>query len=336
MKGFLKLVGIFLIPFAVLVAIYFYTDIFKVTRHYEQYYTDTDYIGYNRAYVSTMTYLNQRQKYHYDSFIFGNSRSAFYEVKDWQKYLPEGSSCFHFDASSGSVKGVHDKVLFIDRQGDTIKNAMLVIDYELLSRKEITEGHTHMSPPILDHNKNFMAFHAAQVEAFMQPQFLYAVADYNISHKFKSYMKEYLSLADTLNKYDQKINERRFVAIEKQIKDSTYFKKKEVLKKFKNRQKPGTFSQGTLDDERRQLLQDIREVFDKHHTNYQVILGPQYDQIKINKEVLSDLYNIFGKERVHDFTGVNKWNQDFHNYYENSHYRPHVAAEVMKITYQGN
>ena len=175
MRGFLKQVAVFLLPFALILAIYFYTDIFKVIRHYDQYYTDKDYIGYNRAYVSTMTYLNQRQKYHYDSFIFGNSRSAFYQVSDWQKYLPQGASCFHFDASSGSVKGVHDKVLFIDSQGDTIRNALVVIDHELLSRTEITEGHTHLSPPILDHNSNFMAFHAAQVEAFMQPQFLCAL-----------------------------------------------------------------------------------------------------------------------------------------------------------------
>ncbi len=59
-----------------------------------------------------------------------------------------------------------------------------------------------------------------------------------------------------------------------------------------------------------------------------------YDQIPLEKEQLNLLYDIFGKENVYDFSGKNEFTESVFNYYENSHYRPHVAAEIMDIIYE--
>ena len=80
MKHFLVKITTFCLPLFILAIIYIITDVFKVIYHYDPYYTGSDYIGVNMAYGSTMTYINQNPKYHYDSFIFGNSRSLFYEI----------------------------------------------------------------------------------------------------------------------------------------------------------------------------------------------------------------------------------------------------------------
>ena len=44
---------------------------------------------------------------------------------------------------------------------------------------------------------------------------------------------------------------------------------------------------------------------------------------------------IFGDDCVFNFSGINKWTTDYHNYYEVSHYRPHVASEIMDSIYSG-
>ena len=70
-----------------------------------------------------------------------------------------------------------------------------------------------------------------------------------------------------------------------------------------------------------------------------------YDEQKkyINGADVNDLIIIFsytgnyfleGKQNVFDFSGINFITNDYHNYYENSHYRPHVADYIMKEIYK--
>ena len=145
-------------------------------------------------------------------------------------------------------------------------------------------------------------------------------------------MKEYLSDPSRQEKYDIITNERRRPDAEDKIAAGTYYDA-EHMKVFENVQKPGTYSEHILTDVERRMIREIREIFDRHNTNYEIVLGPQYDQIKLNDDTMNFLYETFGREHVHDFTGVNKWTTDYHNYYENSHYRPCVASEIMEIVY---
>ena len=88
-------------------------DPFRIVWHYDEYYKGTR-IGINRGFVSTMVYINQKDKYNYDSFIFGNSRSIAYYEDEWKKYIPQNSSVLHFDASGGSVAGLYYKVKYLE------------------------------------------------------------------------------------------------------------------------------------------------------------------------------------------------------------------------------
>lgn len=80
---------IVLSPFLLLLLLYIILDPFKVIHGEPPFYKKGDVIDINRGYVSTVTYEKQYQKYKYDSFIFGNSKSRFYEISDWQKYYPQ-------------------------------------------------------------------------------------------------------------------------------------------------------------------------------------------------------------------------------------------------------
>jgi hypothetical protein len=330
MKHFLVKITTFCLPLFILAIIYIITDVFKVIYHYDPYYTGSYYIGVNRAYGSTMTYINQNPKYHYDSFIFGNSRSLFYEIDTWKKYLPKESVCMHFDESGGSISGVRDKVAFIDKNGGKLKNALLVIDHNLLSIIEQKNGYLFIAPPILKDYKNIIDFHWQHFLAFLNPTFIVALADYNMFGTFRPYMKNLIS--DRHSTYIPEYNEFQKTLTENEISKGIYYDAAH-MKAFEDKQKPGTYSSEKLDIEEIKCLREIKELFDKHKTSYKIVISPLYDQIKLNRSVYNTLCSIFGKNHIYDFSGVNKWNKDFHNYYEDSHYRPIVSAEIMDIIY---
>ena len=58
MKRFLKYCLLFGLPFGLLVVWYVLLDPFKVIWHYDEYYEPNDFVGINRGYVTTMSYIN--------------------------------------------------------------------------------------------------------------------------------------------------------------------------------------------------------------------------------------------------------------------------------------
>ena len=334
MKRFLIKISAFFLPVVILVIIYIATDVFKVIHHYDPYFDPYPYyIGVNRAYGSTMTYINQNPKYHYDSFIFGNSRSSIYEIDTWKKYLPKGSRCMHFDEYGGSISGVRDKIVFIDKNGEHIKNALLVIDYGLLGHIDQEDaGYLFMAPPVLKNNTNLFVFHTKHFMSFINPTFLTALADYKMFGIYRTYMENYINNGQSTT-YISKYNEFQKTRIEKEIKEGVYYDE-EHLKIFEGVQKPGTYSNEKIGEKELAYFKDVKDIFDRHKTSYKIVISPLYDQIKLNPQTYKILCSIFGKENIYDFSGPNKWNKDYHNYYESSHYRPIVSAEIMDIIYR--
>ncbi len=81
------------------------------------------------------------------------------------------------------------------------------------------------------------------------------------------------------------------------------------------------------------LLRNMKKIFDQQHTQYRIVISPLYDQVKLSSRDVTVLQNIFGSENVFDFSGINTITADMHNYYEGSHYRPHVARQIMDSIY---
>ncbi len=330
MRKFIRNILLFVSPIFLLLVAYIYTDVFRVIHHYDPFYDDTNFVWSNRSYGSVMTYINQQPKYHYDSFIFGNSRSLYYEVDEWKKHLPAGSSCIHMDESVGSVSGVRDKIRYIDKSGGELKNALLVIDWQLLNLTECPESHITITPPILKDNDNLLMFHLKHFLAFLNPQFLLAVTDYSLFRTFRPYMSS--MILDRIIPYDTKYNEFSYPMLEESIQKGTYYDD-ELVRYFSRKQWPGTYSHEQLSEQSIVYLKEIKEIFDKHQTSYKIVISPLYDQRKLRRETYRTLCGIFGKDHIYDFSGVNAWTSDYHNYYEPSHYRPKVSAEIMNRIY---
>ena len=331
MKKFIRTLSLFMLPICLFIGIYAAIDVFRVVRSHELFYTEGNRIGLNRGYGSTVTYIQQREKEQYDAFIFGNSRSLFYEVKTWREYLPQDAHPFHFDASGGSVRGLRDKIVFIDRNGDRIRHALLVLDADLLGNEEPVEGYLYAEPPQLRNYTNWIDFQKQHFLAFLNLRFLTAWADYSLFGTYRPYMK--LLLTETKEHYDPVTNEISEPLTEQQIAQGTYYDEAHI-QAFDGMQFEGGYSNEKLSSKSIEWLQEIRRIFDRHHTDYRVIIGPQYDQLRLRPETLRHLRKIFGNTAVYDFSGPSKWSKDYHNYYEPYHYRPHVATEILRIVYR--
>jgi hypothetical protein len=337
--SFIGKIFVFGLPLLVLSVLYFFVDPFKVLGDYPVYYKSgyPQYIVLNRGFVSTTMFDKYYSRYNYNSFILGNSRSIFYEVNDWKPYLNGGQSCFHFDASDENIYGIYKKVLYLDSKVPRINNILLILDYSTLSDPgPHKEGHLFVIPPQLENNQNFLQFHLEFLKSFFNPKFLLGLIDLNLSGKISSFMENASLFDDRPVVYDLISNEIRFENFEKMIEedDNLYYRSRMHL--FYERTGKKEYSRIAIYDQQKRYLEEIKKIFNKHNTDYKIIINPLYDQIALNQNDLKYLRNIFGEENVFDFSGINEFTNDYKNYYETSHYRPNVACRIIRKIYQGS
>lgn len=328
MKRFLVLIGLFCLPFLILLVSYCVTDPFKVLYHYDYYYNNGNPLGVvlNRDYVSTSTFKNLYPQYKYNSFIFGNSRSIFYEVSDWEKYIGQDAKPFHFDASSESLYGIYKKIIYVDDK-ISIKNALIILDYNTLLQTEPRKTHLFYISPVLENNTNWSGFHTAFIRAFFSPEFIAPYFEYKITGVMVP------PLDSRPFYYEHVPNEIKFTSQEQKIKDGIFYTSQKLTAEFPLIDYTDSVNVPIIKEPQFDMLCKIKDIFEKHHTNYKIIINPLYDQIQLNPKDIEILSTIFD-HKVYDFSGNNCFTDDYHNYYEESHYRPHVAAEIMRIIYE--
>jgi len=314
---------------------YLYFDPFKVLYDYNSFY-ETTAVTLDKDYVSTETFIKNSENLDYNSFILGNSRSIFYQVSDWKKHLNNNAICFHFDASAESLWALNKKVEYIDKKGNNIQNILLILDYSILIQDKPNTGHLFIISPALVGESNIVEFHRTFFLAFLTPKFLYAFFDYKISGKVKPYMKKGSLLDDRPLDYDLSTNEERFDYFENQIKENEniYYSQQRLSVFYPRDTTNQKFSKKCIYNSQKTLLENIATITKKHNTKIKVIINPLYDQLKLDESDLKYLKSTFGAENVFDFSGINKFTNDYRNYYETSHYRPQVAREILSIVYE--
>lgn len=334
LRKFIRKCLLFSIPLWLHIGIYAVTDPFMVIFDYDNYYTERQIpLALDRDYVSTMTYVQNKKNIDYDSFIFGNSRSMYYPVADWQHHIGDSARCYHFDASAESLYGVLKKVQWIDLNGGSLKNALFVIDASLLEQAlPQTDSHLFYVSPILEDYANLFGFHFTHWKSFLNIKFAYAVCDYSVSHEVKDYMVANHFLENYNVEYELESNEVTEESFEQAIQEGKYYTP-ERLSVFEGAQTP-RMGDAVIYEEQRVLLNQLCDILNKHRCNYKIVISPLYNQVQLNTADIHSLQNIFGEQRICDFSGVNDITTDYHNYYEAAHYRPIVAKRIMEDIYK--
>ena len=334
MKKFAKYIFLFLLPLIVIMLPFFIGDPFKILRHYDRYYPEDGqplYLNINRSYVSTRMYLQYRDSFLYNSFIFGSSRSGNFLMEDWKQYLPDSASYFHFDGYGESLYLVHKKLLFVNGKSH-IDNVLLPVDAELLGKDTPFKGHIWVTPiELLDYHQ-LGEFYGEHVRAYLSPKLFLAYTDLLLNLKVKSYMIEW-GVVDTVPiHYLLYSNER-----EKHIPvipcPEAYYTER-LLNDFASARRDTSDYAPMLKENHKSMLRDIKSVFDQNHTNYKIVINPMWNQRCLAQEDVDYLIEIFGKDNVFSFEGKNIITEDYHNYQNATHFWPHIAAKMMQIIYE--
>ena len=162
-------------------------DAYKVFGKYDDYYTDS-IIELNREMVTTRSYINYRKKEKFNSFIFGSSRSQSFKCEKWNEFLDDNDKTFHFDAHGEGIYGIAKKVEYINKLGDSIKNAIIIVDRTILSTtKNRVKSHLYISPPKLTNESSFKYYYKF-IEGQLNYKFLLSYFDYSIFKTYRDYM----------------------------------------------------------------------------------------------------------------------------------------------------
>lgn len=333
MKQFLTRIAFFslfgIVPLLILLASYIYFDPFKVLRDYDDY--SYPFISPDRDYVSTEQYIKNNEKFHYNSFIFGSSRTLAYRPKSWKKHLSATANPFMFDASVESIYGIYIKLKYLDSLHKKIDNALIIFCRDAtFSKTENEKGHLFIKHPATTGESN-LDFQLAFFKSYLSPLFFLNFHRYIYTKKFSPSMVGYIE--NRKIRYDKITNELNIIDQEDEITKTPveyYIKRKDV---FYSRKGEQIDSIQQIQVKQLYMLKEIKRILKKNKTNYRIVMSPLYEQTKFNPKDVSILKNLFG-DHIYDFTGKNEITEHKTNYYENSHYRPVIGDSILNIIYK--
>jgi len=323
------LFGIVFLPFIPIMVVYFINDPFMVLRNYNDY--SHPVCIPNRDYVSVQNFINRYRENNYNSFIFGSSRTIGVNVSEWQKHLRRDARIFKMDASAESIYGIYKKVIFLDSMQVDLKNALLFLDRDVTfnnvsnnSREMLYIKHPAIS------GESEWDFQLVFFKAYMNPKFLIHYFDYLINKKYKPEMKGYIDNRVVL--YDKFTNEMTIVGWEKFASDtSAYY----TINKdyFYSRSGEKVSEKKQILDPQYFMLKEIKRIFDKHGTDFKIVLNPLYEQQKFHAADREMMKQLFG-ENLYDFTGKNEYTENKYNYFEAYHYKSSLGSLILRKIYQ--
>lgn len=339
-KGYFKILYkcfLLALPLLVVLVYYFITDPFKVLHHYDKFYQSgkAPIVILNKDYVTIQTYLNNYKKYHYDSYIFGSSRSMFFTVHDWGQYI-HSDKCYHFDAWKESLYGMYLKFKLLDQQHADIKNVLIVLDTSVLEMTENSyrDANLYMKHPLLSGSGN-LSFQYQFIKPFFDIRFLTAYTGYKITGEVKSYMRSMDVFDEKPMLYNDTTNEIKWFYTDSVLAKNADIYYSEHKDMFAGRDNVLRISKKCIGDKQKKLLEEMQRILVRYGSSYKIIITPHYMQNKFNPTDLEYLQQLFGKENVFDFSGRNTITEDKRNFYDMGHFRPQVAKYLLSVVYAG-
>lgn len=323
-----------MLPCIAVVGLIIYLDFFKVFFDYDEYYSDDLFVSLNREYVCLQTLEKKQKSKKPDSFIFGSSRSQAFKCKDWKAYLPTECIPFHFDAANEALIGVLTKLEYLERNDIEINNVLFVVDIGLLNQTSFKSRNSSLtiSHPKISTNSS-LDFYSPFLSASLNPKFVASYIDFNTFGEHRSYMGQYIANTKFSNEVDSVDMDIYYGKDNEILNDSVAFYKKTIASGIFYDRTVIPVDSSLLTKTTMVQLKKIKQIFEENNTDFQIVISPLYDQVALNKDYLNLMNEIFSESKVHDFSGVNDFTNSLGNFYEKSHYRPHVARQIMKKVY---
>lgn len=327
----LKKITLFCLPFVAIVVWYLIVDPFMVLYNHDD-YNKNHFIDKNLDYVTTEVYLKNSPEIDYDSYIFGGSTSLYTTATDWLKHLDPNSEVFSFNASGEHITGIWSKLKYIDSKDREIRNVLLVIDADATFGRFVNDN-----PIFMKHYEIYpsskLNFHYKYFLNFINIRFLAPYVHYGLTGDYFPYMRN--TLKNEYYYYDPISNEYHNVGILESLKTDSLNYYESRKGRFGEPKGPSAEAEPGISQDDIQMLEEIREIFNRHHTDFRVLICPAYNQIAFNQEDLAILQGLFGTQKVFDFSRTERYTGDMSNYYDEFHFKRYVGAEMIDIMYAG-
>ncbi len=283
----------------------------------------------NREMMNTEILLRRPDSHSYDAFIFGNSRSLAYQCKDWLPWIAPARP-YHYDALGETLLGVRGKLRLLDREGIELRKALLVVDPVLLSAINDPGNVVTIKHPAVSEGSR-LRFQGIFLKAFFSDLFALKYLDYRFFGTYRPYMAGAISPTPaSANTRDPETNDVFSVGLEAEI----------AARPAQFAANVGAGADRTprdampvIGEPQLKMLEDIRASFGRLHTDYRVVVSPDFARARLNPSDVAVLHKLFGADRVHDFSRDPDLGLDVRDWYDTSHYRPTIARKVLRRVY---
>ena len=327
-RSFFLKVSLYLSPFVFALGWFVIMNPYHVGS-YEPGLYDNPFVHLNREMVCYETHEALKDSMHFNAFIFGSSRSHAYRCSDWAQHLPADAIPFHLDASAESLTGTWQKIRYLNRVGTDIRYALLIMDPEFFNWSGWNRPPPTYHPHPLGSGESIFSYRFTYLRAFLTPEVLLAYFEYRLFGQHKPYMKVYTDRPE-YNAFLDPVTCDLHYGLEDQIRSDSlsYYASREWTRAESEQQRKTRPS-----DREVAMVSEIASIFATHGTDVHIILSPTFNRVRLSEARLAMLREHFGADRVHDFGGKNKWTEPRGNYYETTHYRPHLARAIMTEVY---
>lgn len=331
MKKFIITIAcFFMIPIITLLSIYYWTDPFKILKPFD--INDID--ATNREYMSTELFIKNKESIKYNSFIFGSSRAGGFNTYTWRMYLEKEDQPYLFQAWSETLTGIYLKLDYLDKNDINIDNAILLFDIpstfasKQLPTEVLTLKHYHFT------NTSHCQYSMTQFYNFCQKPSLWISS---IKKKISNTKIPYS--ADLVTNDWDPTNKENYNYLLKQ--DSLKSCSEKTRNTFlynheKDKNLPQKISKSLINDDFLTILEDIKEILYKHKTNYHIVISPAIcsSNPRINQEDLAIIEELFGKDKVHNYSDCNDITNDYNNFSDPNHFGLRVGYIIFEDIYK--
>ena len=330
MKRFLTtILLVIVIPLLLLAGIYLWTDPFRCIHTFD--INDVDVT--NREYISTELFLRNNPTYHYNSFIFSSSRGGGMNTYQWKLYLPEGAQPYLFQAWGESLTGMEMKLEYLDEHDIPIDNVLLLIDIPGTFRADQLSYDALSMKHYMFTGQSKFIYNVWQYLNFIQKPSLWGK-----SVKNRLYHKRVPLTSDTITNDWERDNRFNYMNLPSQdsLRYCTEMTRRSFLAKMEHSNKEVKVSKPLISEQFESQLCHIKDIFDAKHTDYYIIITPApcYTNPTINPFDLIALQEVFGKDRVHNYSGKNEMTCDYNNFSDPAHFGSRSGFIIIKDIYE--
>lgn len=312
MKAYIRNILLFFgVPLIVMMALYLTTDPFGNLRKFDL----KDFSDVSREYVSMELFLKNNDVQKYNAFVLGSSRACGINTYYWKSKLNDSTANqFLFQAWAETVTGIYQKLKFLDRNGNDIKYALVLIDIptSFIEEQESTEALKLKDYRLAE--KPFLYNQLFFFKAYFKPEFVISSLQKQCSiPTFDTISNDWINS----NKVTWQMNQKQNIDLPKD-------KFKAPVSKIERQ---------LISDEMKEIFIKIDNILDKHNTDFRILITPAYSQIEINPNDLNTLVDVFGSNRVFNFSGRNEISIDKYNFSDPNHFDLVAGNKLIDFIY---